>query len=80
MTSPSRSARYGGAMMSGPNLTSGLTSSAGRRARAIDLDDLVPDADQDDETADAGTEQVSEVEQPSDGEGDAQPGAGAEQE
>ena len=46
----------------------------------IDLDDLVPDADQDDETADAGTEQVSEVEQPSDGEGDAQPGAGAEQE
>ena len=38
MTSPSRSARYGGAMMSGPNLTSGLTSSAGRRARAIDLD------------------------------------------
>ena len=45
MTSPSRSARYGGAMMSGPNLTSGLTSSAGRRARAIDLDDLDgPDA------------------------------------
>lgn len=45
MTSPSRSARYGGAMMSGPNLTSGLTSGAGRRARAIDLDDLDgPDA------------------------------------
>ena len=66
------------AVMANEGLAVGLaTRFAGR---GIDLDDLVPDADQDDETADAGTEQVSEVEQPSDGEGDAQPGAGAEQE